>query len=604
MGVVTLTTEGGKGDQRIEEAGRIARYIRAEVDAGRRRFGDFLVLTRMKKPLHVYAQAMEALQIPIEVSGAGAFGDSSEVQQLAALLRALADPQDTVALVGVLRGPLFGLSDRQLFAHRDAGGWLALSSEPAGDDSSPVALALSTLSRWYRWTRIMPAGAALERILEDSGYLALAAATPGGVEAGDLLHAIDRVRDGVEAGFTLAQAADALALFSGLDGDEPDDSSEVESLPLEPGRADVVRLMNLHKAKGLEADVVFLVDPRGGFKPRVDVRIQRGRDGDEPVGYFEIKPDWGFAAKPIASPAGWDRYETEEREYLDAESDRLLYVAATRARDLLVVCRGGKGGTGAWSDLAPHLAGVPELRTPAEVTPPAARVVDLSAGAMATASRDIASAHDRARRPSWAAHAVTAEARRLVFLGAGAGIDAAGDDPTRAVVADTPSRRADAGLAWGSLVHGLLEHAMRHQHVSREDLRRLALWLTLETPDVRAVIDQAIDTVEAVARHAFWQRARASAECHEEAPFSVRDRDGDVAVVVSGIIDLVYRDGEAWRVIDYKTDVAMDDVARARYRQQIDAYARAWRRFGGDVAAELVDVRRPPTGSSSSTDAQ
>ena len=50
------------------------------------------------------------------------------------------------------------------------------------------------------------------------------------------------------------------------------------------------------------------------------------------------------------------------------------------------------------------------------------------------------------------------------------------DDPTQVVTADTPARRADAGMAWGTLIHGLLEHAMRHKDASREDLRRLA-WL-------------------------------------------------------------------------------------------------------------------------------
>ena len=68
---------------------------------------------------------------------------------------------------------------------------------------------------------------------------------PGGAEAGDLLHAVDRIRQITEEGGTLADAAEAL-----IDDLE---SAEVESVPLEPGRRAVVRLMNLHKAKGLEA---------------------------------------------------------------------------------------------------------------------------------------------------------------------------------------------------------------------------------------------------------------------------------------------------------------------------------------------------------------
>lgn len=178
---------------------------------------------------------MERLQIPAEVSGAGAFGDSVEVRQLALLLHALADPQDSVSLVGVLRGPLFGLSDRDLFAYRQAGRWFSIFSDAPVASEAPVnrvSAAMTSLRLMHRWTQILPVGAAVERILEDSGYLALAATTPGGVEAGDLLHAVDRVRAIVESGYTLADAADALE-------PDADESSEVESLSLEPGRTDV-----------------------------------------------------------------------------------------------------------------------------------------------------------------------------------------------------------------------------------------------------------------------------------------------------------------------------------------------------------------------------
>ena len=121
-----------------------------------------------------------------------------------------------------------------------------------GRDSTPtVSPTLSRLCAVTAGRACSPLGAALDRILEHTGYLALAATTPGGVEAGDLLHALDRVRQVAEDGGSLGDAADALAADS-------EASNEVESLPLEPGRTDVVRLMNLHKAKGLEADVVFL----------------------------------------------------------------------------------------------------------------------------------------------------------------------------------------------------------------------------------------------------------------------------------------------------------------------------------------------------------
>ena len=595
-GVVALTIPAAvrQGDVGQEEASRIARVIRSEVDAGRRGFGEFLILTRKKSDrLKPYAEALEALQIPVEVSGAGAFGESVEVASLALLLRALADPQDSVPLIGVLRGPLFGLSDPDLFAYQQAVGWFSIFSDaaPTGAGAAGVAAALGSLGAMFRLTRVLPTGAALERILERTGYLALAATSPGGVEAGDLLHAIDRVRAVVESGFSLLDAAEALE-------DDAEESSEVESLPLEPGRPGVVRLMNLHKAKGLEAPVVFLADPCGGFEPRVDVRIIR--EGTDARGYLLITRKVGeHGNERVAEPVGWAGYEAEERRYLDAEQERLLYVAATRACDTLVVGRWAKPGGGdkrAWGAFDAHLTTAPELAVPATVALPVSERVDLSGAAASTARATRESAHAKVLRPSWSAASVTSEAHHIAKMTVAN--EPAPGDPTRVIAADTPSRRADAGVAWGTLIHGLLEHAMRHKAATREDLRRLAMWLTVEEPQLRAVIDEALDTVQAVAVADFWTEARASVECHEEAPFSVRDDDGPLPKVLSGTIDLIYRTIGRWRLVDYKTDT--DGPAadlRARYAPQINSYERAWQRFEKRPVESRVVATRAPSPS-------
>ncbi|HEY6359447.1 MAG TPA: UvrD-helicase domain-containing protein [Vicinamibacterales bacterium] len=597
QGLFTLTVPGScdQGDVCAAEAASVAAYIRAEVDAGRRTFGDFLLLTRKRKNLPVYAAALERLHVPIEVSGAGAFGESLHVPHLALLLRALTDPQDAVALVGVLRGPLFGISDPDLFAWRQAGGWFSVFSADAGgisslsnvgaafrrpESDSRVGDALASLQQYYRWIRVLPAGAALDRILEHSGLLALGATSPGGVEAGDLLHAVDRVRQVVADGQTLADAAQSLE-------DDLQASSEVESLPLEPGRTDVVRLMNLHKAKGLEAPAVFLADPCGGFRPRVDVRIIR--EGTAARGYFSLTTEWGKGRKVLAQPEGWDRYEAEEQAYLAAEEDRLLYVAATRARETLVVGRwastGGRG-TRAWAGLEPFLDTATELPVPTRVRVPSAQRVDMSAAAREAANRARAGAHTHARTASWSVASVTADARHVAKM-TRAVEPASPDDPTRVVVRDTPSHRADAGAAWGALIHGLLEHAMRHEHTTRDDLRRLAMWLTVEEPQLRSVLDEALDTVQAVAAAAFWQEAQA-AEHSVETPFAVAD---DRCAVLTGVIDLLFRTADGWRVMDYKTDVSPEAHAVA-YQAQLAAYRRALESCGlHRVETRIVPIR-------------
>jgi ATP-dependent helicase/nuclease subunit A len=536
-----------------DDAAKIARFIRAEVDAKRRKYSDFPILTRKKRGrLGPYANALEALNVPIEVSGAGAFGKSVEVEALTMLLRALADPQDGVALVAVLRGPLFGVSDRELFAYKQADGWFSLHAgrdatggfrreaeaeeEPlaeansnAGSETDRVRAALAALHRYHRWTRLLPASAALERILEHTGYLALAATTPGGVEAGDLLHAVDRVRHIVEDGGSLSDAADMLE-------DDSDESSEVESLPLEPGRSDVVRIMNLHKAKGLEADVVFLADPCGGFDPKVDVHI--ARTGDQPEGWLQVlrKSEGSWASTVLGEHKDWASHKESEQPFLDAEQDRLLYVAPTRARKVLVISRWtGKQWRGgvAWQPLEPFLDTAKELPVPATVVAPVPSVLDHAAAAQAEAHDERLVAHARVKQASWSITSVTAEAKHVARVTRS--VEAAADDPTQVVATNTPTHRADAGMAWGTLIHGLLEHAMRYPHSTPADLRRLAMWLTVEEPQLRAVIDEAIETVQRVAKAEFWAEAKRG-EHEEEAPFAVVDG----RALTNGVIDLLF----------------------------------------------------------------
>ena len=201
-------------------------------------------------------------------------------------------------------------------------------------------------------------------------------------------------------------------------------------------------------------------------------------------------------------------------------------------------------------------------------------------------------AHARVNQPSWSVTSVTEEARYVARMTRS--VDASADDPSKVVVTDTPSHRADAGQAWGTLVHGLLEHAMRHRSATREDLRRLAMWLTVEEPQLRSVIDEALDTVQTVAAGAFWAEAKASPECHEETPFSVLDNRDAIPTVLAGVIDLVHRGGDGWKIVDYKTD--RDPAALPAYAGQIAEYERAWRRFVPEnVASVLVSARRQDT---------
>ncbi len=81
--------------------------------------------------------------------------------------------------------------------------------------------------------------------------------------------------------------------------------------------------MNLHKAKGLEAPIVFLADTTMKYVHPVLCHIDRS--GSEAVGYMGITAEKGpYATKDVATPENWQGFQDEEQRYLNAEADRLL----------------------------------------------------------------------------------------------------------------------------------------------------------------------------------------------------------------------------------------------------------------------------------------
>src|SRR5690606_27971335 len=210
--------------------------------------------------------------------------------------------------------------------------------------------ALALLHDWWRISSREPADVFVERLVRELGLLPFAAAgSLGSLRAGALAYALEAVRVAALAGdASLPGAIEAL--------DRALELSEAEA-PLEPGRPDAVRVMNLHQAKGLEAEVVILAEPAGENDRAPTMHVERDDDG-RARGYLEVSvPTAGFGGPTVLAHApGWAAWKERERRFAEAEEVRLLYVAVTRARAELVVSRRPEGtNRSPWRALDPWL---------------------------------------------------------------------------------------------------------------------------------------------------------------------------------------------------------------------------------------------------------
>ena len=138
-----------------------------------------------------------------------------------------------------------------------------------------------------------------------------------------------------------------------------------DAIPAKPHEAPVVRVMNLHKVKGLEAPIVFLADPTGHRQHPVELHIDRS--GDKVRGYMSIEGTvFGSGRRAVlALPERWESFSHKEGEFQMAEALRLRYVAATRAGCRLIVSqRENYQNQNPWAFFEPYLADLPSLADP------------------------------------------------------------------------------------------------------------------------------------------------------------------------------------------------------------------------------------------------
>jgi len=574
-----------------------------------------------------YTQALEARGIPHLLVGGKTFHSREEIETLRAALAAVEWPDDELSVYATLRGSLFAIPDEALLEYRDAHGRLHPFRQPQGELPErlrPVIEVLELLRTLHRGRNQIPVAATVDRLLSAARAHAALVLRPSGEQVlANVLQVAELARQYEErGGISFRGFVERL-------NEEAERGEAAEAPILEEG-SDGVRLMTVHKAKGLEFPVVILADATTKLARKEAARF--------------LDKQRGVCAVRIAgwSPAELLDHEQTEIARDNAEGVRLAYVAATRARDLLVIPAIGDDPRGKWEGwerwwigplhnalyplpahrrAAQPSPGCPEFGEDSVETRPEQRERDntnIAPGLHAWPGSHQVTWWDPRLLPRNAREQAGLRQRDLLsrdadpamvardlenhraWLGARAAAIEAGSQPSLRVERVTaasrdrasggsdgieviviargnaepaPSRRSPppdspAGRGFGSLVHAVLAAALGRASVPIDRIATVQARVLGCTPDEAAA---AARVVQSALAHPFFERVRRSARIRRETPVTHRQPDG---TLLEGVVDLAFEENGEWVVADFKTDREIEDRLDD-YRRQVSLYAAA-----------------------------
>jgi ATP-dependent helicase/nuclease subunit A len=587
--------------------------------------------TDMTRP---YVDALEAKNVAHLLVGGKSFHDREEVESLRMALSAIEWPDDELSVYGTLRGSLFGVGEEELLEYRFTRAPLHPFRVPEELPAhlAHVGEALLVLRELHRERNERPVADTVTELLAITrAHVGLVLRSAGEQALANVLHMAELARQyEADGGISFRGFVDELRDALGR-------AQAREARILEEG-SDGVRLMTVHKAKGLEFPIVILAD--------ITAKLRRGEAGR----YLDVEQRRCALRIAGLTPSDLAEHESEELDREAAEGVRLAYVASTRARDLLVVPAVGDGaflegwtsplngaiypalparragaaaagcpafgkdtvlerpdGDPARSDtVAPGQHRLGSTAAPYDVVWWDPGVLDLDVTPQFglrredLIARDVAAAvvEEKLRAyQEWKQRRETAieQGARPSLSVRTAGEWARSGDPLPGGV-DLPAVQTielprdtlqPAGRRFGTLLHAVLaatplageagevdDIAAVHGHLLGAPAGEVAAAATL----ARQVLAHPLMREAAVADR--------DGGCRREAPVTYRCPDGSL---VEGVVDLAFKRGESWVVVDFKTDRVVD-TALDTYRRQVGLYVAAVARATGASSAGVLVI--------------
>lgn len=552
--------------------------VRRELDGPlvEAQYQDICLLLPTRTTLPYLEQALESAAVPYRIESQSLVLNTQDVRELLNCLRAIDSPADQVALIAALRSSAFACSDIELLQFYDAGGRFDYFNP--GQAGGPVSEALKVLREFHERRTWDDPAELIERFLRERRMVEAAF---GRARPRERWRRLRFVAEQCRAFAQANSGGPSLRRFLDWMERQAEEGFRTIETPAPETDEDCVRIMTVHAAKGLEFPIVILAGlgsaPRYRANPALfdrgggPMQVRIGSDGAGGGGRFET-PRYAEAAE-------------REQQAEDAERVRLAYVAATRARDHLVVSlfraekRTDKSPAAILESLsadAPHLwREVDEYRLnhprPSAPPPPA----------VAAAPDDFAR-----RRAEWqtARAAVIAQAQRPQAQAVTAVTRLEKDEPE----SGEPFyyRRGRGGAPLGRAVHTVLQTV----DLDTGDGLRATSQAQAAAEEIPAQADEVAELAQAalesnIVRRAADGRRDGRAAYYREVFLSAPLPNG---TLMEGFIDLLLDEPEGLTIIDYKTDSVETpaDIAQAAQRHAVQMGLYAW--AAGQVTGKEV----------------
>jgi ATP-dependent helicase/nuclease subunit A len=566
----------------LSEANWIARKIRKMVDAGEARFKDFGILLRKLVHSHLYVDALSAQDIPVIIEGERFFYRSQEVIDFINLLKFIVDDKDEVALAGILRSPIFGLTDREsaLFFHayRGNGRRIREALETVLTEKVDPLQLMDQIFEIRRQIHLLSPSSLIDLTLKKLPVLTVAGLAYGSYRS--TLAPLNIMRIHKYAAELEVDPAHNLFHFVSMLSEFSREGKERGQEPLADEGLDAVRMMSIHNSKGLDFPIVFV--PLTDYEIRHSGATATEIVHDWSTGVAGLKVNWVTEANFLRLKYGVNGQSTEA-PVLEDEERRVLYVAATRAKEQIFFCclekGSGKDVLEMLHGLCPFLPVIEEASDSSleQISVAAESSYESLGGVLAGWMKVQDAVSDRA---GVLVDSVTSEAEKL--------------EPAEEEISQIIARAKQAGgTLVGLLCHGALE---RWNFQEAADLDR---FLQIEKGKYsRNFSRNQIESAAEASREILWKFARSQAArwlsevevVGKEVPIVYFDRPS--RKILSGKIDLLVKDGEQHYLLDYKTDRSLTDAMRKRYAEQMRLYMLALSEsLPGPLSSRLLLIR-------------